>query len=168
MENKKYVIGAVVIITLLGVGFLMGKKSAVAPGAPVNGDTPQVAATSSSTGTTSTKKTVTPSSPAVKTTVAPAPRQTSDGTYIVSYTNSGFVPASITIKVGKSVHFVNNSTRAMSITTTTTSNQDQAAFNQGKTVGQGGTYDFTFTAPGEWWYMNRNNQSDIAKIIVTQ
>jgi plastocyanin len=91
---------------------------------------------------------------------------TKDGAYIVSYTNAGFSPKTVTIKVGKAVHFVNNSSKAMSVTTTTTQNQVQSELNQGKTVGQGGTYDFTFTAPGTWVYMNRNAQTDYGTIIV--
>ena len=85
---------------------------------------------------------------------------TKDGSYLVSYTSRGFSPATLTIKAGKSVHFVNNSNKAMSLTTTSVDNQIQSEFNQSKTVGQGGTFDFTFMSAGTWGYMNRNNPSD--------
>lgn len=164
--NKKYIIGAVVIIIAVWIGFSMGKKSAEAPEVPLN-DTTVVPETKTTVSTVPVKKTTTTTTTAPKTTTTvSSPIMTKDGSYLVSYTSRGFSPATLTIKKGMSVHFVNNSTKAMSLTTTTTDNQVQSEFNQGKTVGQGGTYDFTFMTAGSWYYMNRNNAADFGVIIV--
>lgn len=167
--NKKYIIGAVIVIVAIWIGFSLGKKSAVAPATPTNGVSEQVATTTPEVQKAATsvpaKKTVTVAPKT--TTVLNAPIITSNGSYLISYTSTGFNPNTITIKVGKSVHFVNNSTKAMSIVTTAPdTNQAQSEFNQGKTVGQGGTYDFTFMSAGIWGYMNRDNKVDQGTIVV--
>lgn len=156
------------IALAIWIGFSWGKKSAQAPEAPVNNGVEQAVTTPASTVAKKTTTTAT----APKTTTATAPKTsvtptlTKDGSYLVSYTASGFSPRTITIKSGKSVHFVNNSNKAMSLTSTDVDNQTHLEFNQGKTVGQGGVYDFTFMSAGTWGYMNRNNQADRGTIIV--
>lgn len=156
---KKYILAIIAIVLAVWIGFFFGKKAAVAPEVPVNGVSEQSTATPAPTTTTAM---ATP-----KTTTAVAPVMTKDGSYLVSYTNRGFSPSTLTIKVGKSVHFANNSSKAMSLTSTdTTNSQIYSEFNQEKTVGQGGSYDFTFLSAGVWGYMNRNNQGDRGIVIV--
>jgi plastocyanin len=169
--NKKYIIAAIVIVLAVCGGFLLGKRSVIAPEGPgsiPNGaveqatTTPEVAAPvakPSAPKTTTTTKVSTPSAPA-------APLMTKDGAYIVSYTDKGFVPATLEIVSGKSVHFVNNSNKAMSLTSVDQNSQIFSEFNQSKTVGRGGSYDFTFLAKGTWWYVNRNDQTQLGTIIV--
>lgn len=170
--NKRYIIGAVVAVIALWVILSLGHKSVVAPAIPVPTQSEQLSATTTSPAvvetktTATTQRTTTVSTPKTTTSTYYTPAMTKDGSYIVSYTNSGFVPKTLTIQKGRSVHFVNNSSKAMSITTTTTQNQVQLELNQGKTVGFGGTYDFTFLSSGTWVYMNRNVQTDYASIIV--
>ena len=163
--NKKYLIIVLVIIIAVLLGFFVGKKSAVAP---VTGDVV-------STGVVMTEGTTTPPllSPTKKSTVAPTPKKSSsnavvieNGAYVVSYTSYGFRPATLTISPGKSVHFVNNSNKAMSISSTDLNNNVYSGLNQSKTVGKGGTYDFTFVTAGNWTYINRNNPGDKGLIIV--
>ncbi|OIO31039.1 hypothetical protein AUJ77_00875 [Candidatus Nomurabacteria bacterium CG1_02_43_90] len=163
--NKKYFIIVLVIIIAVLLGFFVGKKSAVAP---VTGDVV-------STGVVVTEATTTPplSSSAKKSSVVPAPKKSSsnrvvieNGAYVVSYTSYGFRPATLTINAGKSVHFVNNSNKAMSISSADLNSNVYGGLNQSKTVGKGGTYDFTFVAEGNWAYINRNNPGDKGLIIV--
>lgn len=160
---KKYILATVAILLAVWVGFFFGNKSANAPESPVNGEVVQVATTTPVVPQVPTQKTTTTVAP--KTTTS-APVIAKDGSYLVYYTNRGFTPSTLTIKVGKSVRFVNNSSKAMSLTSTSVDNQAQSEFNQGKTVGQGGVYDFTFMSAGTWGYMNRNNQTDKGTIIV--
>lgn len=162
--NKKYIIGAVVVLVALWAGFTWGNKSVVAPEAPVANNGVDQTVTTTPVVKAPVVKVTTPVAP--KTVVQSAPAMTKDGSYVVSYTSAGFSPKTLTIKLGKSVHFVNNSTKAMSVTTTTQQNQAQSELNQSKSVGQGGTYDFTFVTPGTWVYMNRNTPADYATIIV--
>ncbi len=158
---KKYILAAVAIALAIWIGFFFGKKAAVAPEQPVSSSVSEVATTT---------PVVQPAKKTTTTIVAPktgsAGTLTKDGSYYVSYTDSGFVPKSASIKSGKSVHFVNNSNKAMSIVTTVPDSQVFGELNQGKTVGRGGTYDFTFLSVGTWSYMNRNNQADRGTIIV--
>lgn len=163
--NTKYIIAAVVVIIAVWAGFSWGKKSAVAPESPVNGGT-EIATTTGATSTTQTTpvKTTT-QAPTTKTTTT-APAVMKNGVYIVSYTNRGFSPATLTIKKGKSVRFMNNSDKAMSLTSTQPESQIYGEFNQGKTVGRGGYYDFTFLTAGSWGYVNRNNRGDTGMVIV--
>lgn len=174
--NRNYIVGVVIIGVALYAGFLFGQKSATAP-------TQDVATTDSTTpqainvATTSTAKPAVPKKTTTKTTqtgtakittsvAVTAPTMTKDGSYIVYYTASGFTPPAIEIKVGKAVHFVNDSNKAMSITSMEPNIQSYGELNQGKTVGRGGTYDFMFLKAGAWKYMNRNNPLDTGVIVV--
>lgn len=163
--NKKYLIIVIIVVLAIYGAFLWGKRSPV--GTEVN-EAPQGENHEQATTATTTPVVT----PVKKTTTTPtAPKMTSvtilkDGSYLVSYTDRGFIPATLEIKTGKSVHFVNNSNKAMSLTTTEPNSQIYGEFNQGKTVGKGGVYDFTFLNAGSWSYMNRNNQGDRGVVMV--
>lgn len=172
--EKKYIIGLVIIAVVVFIGFWAGKEKVIAPADNQNGVVPSTATqkpVSSSTVKTVPKKPVTTvqSKTPTKTTsvtVATTPSVLPDGSYLVTYTASGFVPPVIEIKPGKSVHFVNNSNKAMRIASQEPNSQVYGELNQGKTVGKGGTYDFTFLQAGEWKYMNRSNSIDTGVIVV--
>lgn len=83
----------------------------------------------------------------------------------VNYTDTGFSPASITLKVNTSVTFVNKSTRTMWIES---SKGVLSELNQGKSVGNNGTYIYTFSKVGTWKYINRMASTDTGIVIVTQ
>lgn len=161
---KKYILAIVAVLLAVYIGFFFGKKEAIAPPAPVNGVTvadeisvPMAPPALPSAPVAAAPKPVPVSSPTIL----------KDGSYLVSYISTGFSPKTITIKKGKSIHFVNNSNKAMSLATTdTTNSQIFSEFNQGKTVGRGGSYDFTFLTAGTWGYMNRNNPADKGVVIV--
>ena len=153
--KKRYIIGGLIIAFGVLAGFLIS-KNATAPAGPETTET----ATTTATTTTVTKlpvKTYTPS---------PSPIIVKNGSYLVSYKNSGFTPVTLTIKRGKSVSFVNNSDKAMSITAVDQNSNVYRQLNQEQSVGRGGTYDFTFTDPGIWVYTNRNNPAVRGTIIV--
>jgi len=164
--NKKYLIAVVAVILAVCGGFWFGKRSAMAPESQesVPNGVQEVATTTPVVSVLLPIK----KAPAQTTSsvVVTTPTMTKDGSYVVSYTDRGFVPATLEIATGKSVHFVNNSNRAMSLTTVDPNSQVFGEFNQGKTVGRGGTYDFTFLTKGTWWYVNRNNQTELGTIIV--
>ncbi len=96
--------------------------------------------------------------PPVVNTITPAP-QTSLPT--VTYTSEGFQPKVLEVKLGKSVHFVNKSDRTMWVIST-----DSNLFDQGRSAGKNGTFDFTFIQTGAWNYKNLNYGSHTATIIV--
>ena len=164
-DSSKYIIGALVVILAIYGGFSMGKKSAQAPEmeAVMMEEGVEETATTTETTTTPAKTTTTSGYVAPKTTT---PTVLKDGSYLVSYTSTGFSPRTITISVGKSVHFSNVSSKAMSITTTEPNSLVYRELNQSKTVGRGGSFDYTFLTAGTWNYMNRNNPSDKGTIVV--
>lgn len=136
-------------------------------GAPAN-DTPEFVIEGDSTAKTATAPVQTQRTGSVPA-AAPAsyPSMTKDGIYLVYYTAKGFVPSALKIPAGKSVRFVNDSSKAMRISSTDTTNAAEfAAFNQPKTVGKGGTYEYTFLHRASFTYNNRNVPADQGVIIV--
>ncbi len=88
-----------------------------------------------------------------------------DGVYVVRYTDKGFVPEQLQIPKGKTVRFVNLSTKGMRIFSDSTSLQF-LELNQSKTVGKGETYTFSFVNTGLWSYYNQANTAHKASIVV--
>lgn len=88
--------------------------------------------------------------------------------YIVSYTNTGFSPQKITIKAGQTVRFLNASgAHSLWIAAAAgPTNFPLTEFNQGKSVGKGGTYNYTFSRKGNYVYYNNNNKNDVGLITV--
>lgn len=165
LSNKTSIV--VITIALLGIGylFLSGSKDAD------NSLTGETATSTETVATTSTNKsgTTTTVPPKKATTTAPkAASMTPDGLYIISYTNSGFSPATLTIKKGKGVRFINNSDKAMRVFADDKNSQIFGSLSQSKTVGRGGTYDFTFTQAGNWAYHNANNTADRGTVLVLE
>lgn len=86
---------------------------------------------------------------------------------VVTYTDSGFGPKEITVAVGTTVTFVNESSRDMWVASGVyPSKQLLLGFDQKGTVARGGVYEYTFTKVGTWQYQNDKNPSDIGYIIV--
>lgn len=158
MNNKNTTIIAVIaiIIALYGA-FLLFNKPAVAPEVGDMATTTGEMATTA-TPTTTMKKTT----PAKMTTATPK-----IGTYTVLYTDSGFSPSILEVKIGGKVSFVNNSSKEMSIASTGIGGFGAVTtLNQGGSVKRGGTFTATFTGVGAWGYMNRLWQGDKGTIVV--
>ena len=136
----------VVIIILIAMFARGGDSTPVTP----SGDTV-------SEGTTDT--TPTPSD-----TSASKPEMTAEGYYVIRYTASGFSPASLTVTKGDSVRFINDGNDAMSIAPADTVNQPYATFDQTKSIGKGGTYNYTFTSAGSYTYYNLNNKTHVGVV----
>ncbi len=87
--------------------------------------------------------------------------------YIVNYTNNGFSPPSLQIKVGQTVQFVNKSGFGMWVASGPhPTHTDYPGFDEKRTVSNGGMYEFTFTKVGVWGYHNHVNPSKSGSIIV--
>lgn len=165
-KHSKYIIGGVIVVLAIYGGFMWGKESAEAPAEMSDmtmqeGEIVDMTVASTTSTTTASKPSVTTAAPK-----AAAPSMTKDGAYIVSYTSTGFSPRSLTIKAGKSVHFVNVSNKAMSITTVDPNDSLYRELNQSKTVGRGMSFDYTFLTRGTWVYTNRNNPTDRGVVVV--
>jgi len=89
-----------------------------------------------------------------------------DGVYVVQYTDKGFVPQQLQIPRGKSVRFVNMSSRGLRVFSDVTTDPKFTELNESKTIGKSGTYTFSFVIEGLWAYHNEVQPSDKANIIV--
>lgn len=88
---------------------------------------------------------------------------------VVTYTDSGFAPATVQITQGDTVTFVNESTRGMWVASAVhPTHQLLPGFDQLKSVGMSGTYEYTFTNAGTWKYHNHVNPQDTASVVVTE
>ncbi|HVW66108.1 MAG TPA: S-layer homology domain-containing protein [Candidatus Peribacteraceae bacterium] len=88
---------------------------------------------------------------------------TSQGQTTVTYTNSGFSPSILHVKVGTTVTFKNLSNNSMWIAGSSYPGLDS---QQGYATGE--IYAFTFNRVGTWSYENRLHASDTATIVVDQ
>lgn len=121
--------------------------------------------TSTSTATSSPIKTTTPT----KTTVAPVvqPTTPASSTLIVTFTDKGFSPTSLTIKKGQTVTFVNNSSGKMWVAANPfPTSSEYPAFNEKSGVSNGSSWSFTFDKTGVWFYHNHYSPAQGAKIVV--
>jgi plastocyanin len=83
----------------------------------------------------------------------------------VTYTDNGFLPNLLTVKINTAVTFVNNSSSNMWVEST---KQALTGFNQLKFVSNGGVYSYTFTKVGTWKYDNQKDPAKTGIVIVTQ
>lgn len=152
---KKYIIGIVVIIIIIAGFFFLNRKIE----APIGQETEQ------SESANTTPKTQTPTTP-TQTGINPLPGADKPS-LTISYTDSGFSPASIKIKRNLKVEFVNMSSGLMWVASaphpshTTYPEFDEKAVSQ-----RGEIYAFTFDKVGTWKYHNHLNPIHTATIIV--
>lgn len=86
----------------------------------------------------------------------------------VKLTDSGFVPASLTVKVGTTVRFTNESSGGMHIASNPHPTHTLLpGFDELTSVDKGGFYDYQFVKVGTWGYHNHLTPSVTGKVIVT-
>ena len=156
--TAKYIVGLVIVVLIIiGVSFLGAKK-----GTPTGEDEGVLR------------------NATVEETPAPNGAQAAINTIEVSYTNQGFFPTEVSIKVGDTVNFVNNSSEDMWVGSAMhpdhalysgTDLKDHCPDTSGTAFdqcGKGNEYSFTFTKIGSWGYHNHSNASRFGKVIVTE
>jgi plastocyanin len=95
----------------------------------------------------------------------------------ISYTGNGYSPASVTIKKGETVRWVNNSSEdtwpASAVHPThsiypekTSADCLGSAFDAGKGLKPGESWDFTFNSTGEWRFHDHLHASKTGVVIV--
>lgn len=101
---------------------------------------------------------------------SPSPTSPSDEeplTKTVTYTDTGFSPASLTVKTGDTVIFKNNSDSdfwpASAVHPT---HEIYPEFDAKRAISAGGSYSFTFTRTGSWKYHNHLNPAAKGTITV--
>lgn len=170
--NNKILIGVVVVLAGLGIGWFV-----------LRGARPTREVTEEKTAETTEGAQLTPQAfpeETGDTTTAPAAAgaekggameqgETQAARAAVSYTDSGFSAASISVKSGTTVVFTNQSSKSMWVASVVhPTHQLLPGFDQLKSVGKGGSYEYTFTKVGTWRYHNHVSPSDTATVIVTQ
>jgi plastocyanin len=161
--NGKILGGIVVALVVIGGGwYLISNQANTAAPQQMTSNTPS---NTTPTGTTS---------PTTGTSVKPT----------ITYTNNGFSPSTLTVALGTTVTFVNQSSNPMWVASNphpthqgydgTTKNTHCASgytgpapFDECTTVDSGGTYTFTFTKTGSWGYHNHALESDGGTVVVT-
>lgn len=87
----------------------------------------------------------------------------------VSYTDTGYLPATLTVKKGTKVTFRNDSSGSMwTASGVHPTHQLLPGFDQLKSVSKGGVYEYTFTKVGTWKYHNHVKTADGGIVIVTE
>lgn len=83
------------------------------------------------------------------------------------YTDSGFTPKTVTVKLGDTVTWTNKSGKAMWVASAPHPvHTDLPGFDQLKSVGKGDTYSYTFTKVGSWKYHNHLGPTDTGTVVV--
>ena len=86
---------------------------------------------------------------------------------VVSLTNSGFSPSTITISNGDSVTFVNNSSNMMWVASNPhPTHTDLPGFDEKQSIAQGQSWTYTFSVAGTHGYHNHINPSNKGVVIV--
>jgi len=166
MSKKTFII-ILVVILLIFAGYLLfyGKKSYQPPvtTAPDELTVPTTPAPASPT--TPTAPTADPTKPAEEPAQPP----------IITYTNSGFSPNPLKIRIGTTVTFKNNASKGMWVASAmhpthkvypTTGGCIGSTFDTCGEINPGASWPFKFNIVGNWKYHNHVNPSHFGAIIV--
>jgi plastocyanin len=86
---------------------------------------------------------------------------------VVTYSDSGFTPASINVKVGDTVTFKNDSSKSMWVASAPhPTHTGYSEFDAKKGYASGESYMFTFTKAGTWKYHDHLNPTMTGTVIV--
>ena len=86
---------------------------------------------------------------------------------IVNYTANGFEPSSMTISIGETITFVNETEKSMRVASDPhPAHTDLSVFDEKTGVEKGKSYSFTFEKKGTWGYHNHLSARDKGTIIV--
>ena len=95
-------------------------------------------------------------------TSAPTEKTTS-----LSYTDTGFVPKTITVSVGTKIMWKNTGDKPMWVASAVhPTHQELPGFDQLTSMGKGGGYAYTFTQKGTWKYHNHVFPADTGIVVV--
>jgi plastocyanin len=95
-------------------------------------------------------------------------------TLVITYTDSGFSPAEVTIAPGTTVTWSNESSGDLAVVDSTLNvdacpeNSQGTALHQCESIGQGGSYSHTFTTSGTVTYANKEARGDTGTITVRE
>lgn len=160
MKSKLFIF-IIIIIVIIGVYFAVKKPSVQAPTIQ---DQTQTQSSSSANSVSSAMEEMTSEQMINH-------EQSSNGEkiskHVVNYTDKGFNPASLEIKAGETVQFVNNSSGGMWVASGPhPAHTAYPEFDPKRNIPSGEIYEFTFTKIGEWKYHNHTKAGVYGTIIV--
>ena len=165
MNTKLFFTGVLSIILIISLSGCTSSNDTIAP--------PQQGGQGNTEPPAEAKPPALPAAPEAETPVSKA--------YAVEITESGYVPATLTIKQGDTVTWANKTSTenwpasamhpthekypGSSITKCGTA-EESGIFDACKGIPEGGSYSFTFNEKGEWGYHEHINVKMFGKIIV--
>lgn len=88
---------------------------------------------------------------------------------VVKFTDTGFSPATVSVKKGTTVTFTNDSTTGMWVASAVhPTHQLLPGFDQLTSTSKGTTYEYAFTKVGTWKYHNHVAPSFTGSVVVTE
>lgn len=166
MTRNAYLIIALVLVAVIaGLVYIKTKGGGDEVLAPTG---EEVTSTSTSPQSPTSTSTSPPNPPAGEGTPTPAPTPTQAlSTKTVTYTTSGFSPASLTIKAGDTVVFKNNSAADFwPASGPHPTHTNYPEFDAKREIAPGASYSFTFARTGSWKYHNHLNPALTGTITV--
>lgn len=93
--------------------------------------------------------------------------ESTDNSFTVTYTDSGFTPEEIPVPAGSTVTFVNGSSGNMWVASDVhPTHTILPEFDNKEGIAPGETYEFTFNEAGDWTYHNHLAPQNVGTIIV--
>lgn len=148
----------IIILAIIAVLFI-GYKTLSKKGANTNIQTPVIKEEETQNKDQQTTQSEEPS--AMEKTETPTEQKT------VKYTANGFEPSSITISIGETVTFINETEKSMWVASDPhPTHTDLSVFDEKTGIEKGKSYPFTFEKKGTWGYHNHLSARDKGTIIV--
>lgn len=98
---------------------------------------------------------------------SPAVKSSQQSAASIEYTDSGFSPQSVTIKIGETVKFTNNSSGEMWVASAPhPTHTDYPEFDAKKAYNRGESYFFTFEKKGTWKFHNHADPTKFGSVTV--
>lgn len=172
----KYLIAIVILGAVFGGGYYLTTKNATAPGngehmmedgSKMMDDDQRMMGTSTEMMGTSTGSMMDEGGMGMGVNVEAGVNMGMMQQKTVTYSGSGFSPATIEVKVGEKVKFINNSEAKMWVASNNHPTHTlYPEFDQDKGVGKGESYEFTFTKAGKWKYHDHLSANKGGTVIV--
>lgn len=155
--KSKFFIFVIIIIIIVGIYFVAKKPSVQAPTTQEQAQTQSQSANSENSSASSQE--------VIDSAQSSSAEKISKA--VINYTDKGFSPSPLQIKVGQTVQFVNKSASGMWVASGQhPTHTDYPGFDAKKAAPNGGIYEFTFTKVGAWKYHNHLNPTKSGLIIV--
>lgn len=99
--------------------------------------------------------------------VTPTPSTKASQEVLISYTDSGYSPSTVTVKKGNKVTFINNSSGLMWPASSSHPTHDVLPeFDALKGIAVGHKYSFTFSKEGTWKFHNHLKPQFVGQVVV--